>query len=312
MPLIRATEVGIPEIVEEILRSYPSAIYITNDKRQSIFQIAIVHRQEKVFNILYQLLKYENIFLSRDDKNANNNLHLAGRLTPQQQLSLRASAAGPALQMQRELQWFKEVEKFMQHQDRENLNDEKKTPADLFTETHKDLVKEGEQWMRGTTNSCTVVAALIATGVFSAGIDKILSAINNDGTVSKLITETAFIIFAIADALALFSSVSSILMFLSILTSRYAEDDFLYVLPKRLMFGLIALFVSMIFMMVAFGATFYLGLSDKKELTIALGIALPCLPVALFGFLQSPLIWVMVKSTYFPGIFGKQRKRALY
>ncbi|KAL6989374.1 hypothetical protein U1Q18_015124, partial [Sarracenia purpurea var. burkii] len=107
MPLIRATEVGIPEIVEEILKSYPSAIYITNDKRQSIFQIAIVHRQEKVFNIMYQHLKYENIFLSRDDKNANNNLHLVGRLTPQQQLSLRASAAGLALQMQRELQWFK-------------------------------------------------------------------------------------------------------------------------------------------------------------------------------------------------------------
>ncbi|KAL6989340.1 hypothetical protein U1Q18_015090 [Sarracenia purpurea var. burkii] len=311
IPLINATKAGIYEFVEEILVSNPDAITIKNERGQSIFQIAIVHRQEKVFNLLYQLPKVRTLFLSTPDECINNALHLAGCLTPEQQLSLRASAAGPALQMQRELQWFKEVKKFVHPQDKEQKNAEEKTPADLFTETHKDLIKEGEQWMRGTTSSCTVVAALITTGVFSVGINKISSSRNNDGSVSKLITETAFIIFAIADALALFSSVSSILMFLSILTSRYAEGDFLHALPKRLMFGLIALFVSMIFMMVAFGATFYLGLSDKKELTIALGIALPCLPVVLFILLQFHLILVMIKSTCFPGIFGKQSERAL-
>ncbi|KAL6989360.1 hypothetical protein U1Q18_015110 [Sarracenia purpurea var. burkii] len=106
VPLINATKAGIHEIVEEILGSFPSAIHIRNEKRQTIFQIAIAHRQEKVFNLLYQLPKCGNMFLSPPDVSTNNALHLAGCLAPQQQLSLRANAAGPALQMQRELQWF--------------------------------------------------------------------------------------------------------------------------------------------------------------------------------------------------------------
>ncbi|KAL6970548.1 hypothetical protein U1Q18_030245 [Sarracenia purpurea var. burkii] len=107
VPLINATEDGIHEIVDEILRSYPPALITANKKKQSIFQIAIVHRKEKVFNLLYQFSEYGNLLLSCVDTSGNNALHLAGCLTPQQQLSLRASAAGPALQMQRELQWFK-------------------------------------------------------------------------------------------------------------------------------------------------------------------------------------------------------------
>ncbi|KAL6989352.1 hypothetical protein U1Q18_015102 [Sarracenia purpurea var. burkii] len=107
IPLVNATKAGIHELVEEILVSNPDAINIVNGMGQSIFQIAIVHRQEKVFNILYQLPKFRTLFLSTPDGCLNNALHLAGCLRPQQQLSLRASAAGPALQMQRELQWFK-------------------------------------------------------------------------------------------------------------------------------------------------------------------------------------------------------------
>ncbi|PWA40779.1 PGG domain-containing protein [Artemisia annua] len=41
----------------------------------------------------------------------------------------------------------------------------------------------------------------------------------------------------VADAISLFSSAASILMFLSILTSRYAERDFLKSLPKKLTLG---------------------------------------------------------------------------
>ncbi|EOY30273.1 Uncharacterized protein TCM_037541 [Theobroma cacao] len=68
--------------------------------------------------------------------------------------------------------------------------------------------------------------------------------------------EKAFIIFAIADALFPFSSTAAIFMFLSILTARYWEADFLYALPKIL--GLLTLFISITFMMIAFGATVYI------------------------------------------------------
>ncbi|KAF5959060.1 hypothetical protein HYC85_000269, partial [Camellia sinensis] len=102
--LFQATSLGIVEIVEEILRSYPNAIYLKNENEQSIFHQAIECRHEKVFNLIHQVGESKTIFLSQLDKSKNNALHLAGKLAPQQQLYLKA---GPALQMQRELQWFK-------------------------------------------------------------------------------------------------------------------------------------------------------------------------------------------------------------
>ncbi|KAF5959055.1 hypothetical protein HYC85_000264 [Camellia sinensis] len=159
LPLVQATSVGIHEIVEAILRSYPDAISLQNQKKQSIFHQAIVYRREKVFNLIRQV-ESRTIFLSQLDESNNNALHLAGYMAPQQQLYLRA---GAALQMQRELHWFKEVEKLVVPRSKEERNDKKMTPAEVFTDTHKDLVKEGERWMKDTANACTILAALIAT-----------------------------------------------------------------------------------------------------------------------------------------------------
>ncbi|MGV7892600.1 hypothetical protein PJN23_29010, partial [Mycobacterium kansasii] len=50
--LFQATSLGIVEIVEDILRSYPDAIYFQNEYEQSIFHQAILHRHEKVFNLI--------------------------------------------------------------------------------------------------------------------------------------------------------------------------------------------------------------------------------------------------------------------
>lgn len=104
LPLEQATLEGIPEIVEKILVVYPYAVLLENCKQQSIFQQAIVLRQEKVFNLIHQLEESRDIVLSKRDTSNNNALHLAGHAADPQQLYLKA---GAAFQMQRELQWFK-------------------------------------------------------------------------------------------------------------------------------------------------------------------------------------------------------------
>ncbi|THG10815.1 hypothetical protein TEA_002098 [Camellia sinensis var. sinensis] len=106
LPLVQVTSIGIHEIVEAILRSYPDAISLKNQKKQSIFHQAIVYRHEKVFNLIRQVEESRTIFLSKLDESKNNALHLAGYMAPQQQLYLRV---GAALQMQRELHWFKVI-----------------------------------------------------------------------------------------------------------------------------------------------------------------------------------------------------------
>lgn len=41
-------------------------------------------------------------------------------------------------------------------------NNKSETPAQIFVEDHKELVKEGGEWLKSTSESCSVVAALIA------------------------------------------------------------------------------------------------------------------------------------------------------
>ncbi|KAH0696738.1 hypothetical protein KY289_014220 [Solanum tuberosum] len=68
--------------------------------------------------------------------------------------------SGAALQMQREILWFKEVEKLIPPSGRKRRNKDGKTPRELFTEEHKILLKDGEKWMKDTANSCMIAATL--------------------------------------------------------------------------------------------------------------------------------------------------------
>jgi len=188
-------------------------------------------------------------------------------------------------------------------------NNHGEIPAMLFTKEHKDLVREGEEWMKHAANSCTVVASLIATITFAAAITG--PGGNDDSGLLIFSKKSAFIIFAISNALSLFTSATSLLMFLSILTSRYEESDFLYVLPKRLIIGLVTLFLSITTMMVAFTATLYLGASKYKEWILIPTAAVASVPIYIFTSLQFPLLLDLINSTY-GTIFGKKNDHPIF
>ncbi|KAK9289990.1 hypothetical protein L1049_008152 [Liquidambar formosana] len=201
---------------------------------------------------------------------------------------------------------FPEVESFVSPACREKENFGKKTPAVIFTEEHEDLVKEGEKWMKDTANSCTIAAALIATIAFAAAIT-VPGGNNGDSGLPIFSKDPGFMIFLISNALSLFSATASLLMFLSILTARYAEADFLSALPKRLIAGLVTLFLSITAMMMTFAATLYLVFVNKKAWILIPVAMCASLPVTLFVSLQFPLLVDMIKSTYGPGIFVKEK-----
>ncbi|KAI3827107.1 hypothetical protein L1987_01171 [Smallanthus sonchifolius] len=113
------------------------------------------------------------------------------------------------------------------------------------------------------------------------------------------------IIFSVSDAISLFTSTTSLLMFLSILTSRYAEEDFLNKLPLRLILGLVMLLMSVATMMIAFNATLYILFGQEKSWILIPTAAITCLPVASFMRMQLPLLFDLISSTYGNGIFGK-------
>ncbi|KAL6580969.1 hypothetical protein OROMI_006892 [Orobanche minor] len=110
---------------------------------------------------------------------------------------------GAALQMQRELQWYKKVEEVVQPSYRAEFNEnkvgnnvERKLPDEIFTETHKELLKEGSEWMKGTANSYTIVAALVVTIAFAAAFT-VPGGINGDTGLPIFLLDIPFMVFTI-------------------------------------------------------------------------------------------------------------------
>ncbi|BBN67355.1 Ankyrin repeat family protein [Prunus dulcis] len=142
-----------------------------------------------------------------------------------------------------------EVETIALPRIKESNNNDSMTPRELFTKNHKELVKEGERWMKESATSCTVVGALIITIMFAAAFT--VPGGNDEETGFPIfLHKNLFMAFIVSDAVSLFSSTTSVLMFLGILTSRYAEDDFLKSLPTKMIIGLSTLFISIATMMI--------------------------------------------------------------
>ncbi|XP_042957999.1 uncharacterized protein LOC122293487 [Carya illinoinensis] len=213
---------------------------------------------------------------------------------------------GAALQMQREVQWFKEVEHICPLPCKEYLNQDGLTPRQLFTKDHQVLRKEGERWMKDTATSCNVVGTLIITIMFTAAFT-IPGGNNQESGFQILVHEKLFKLFIITDSLSPFSSSTSVLMFLGILTSRYAKEDFLISLPAKMIIGFFALFFSIGTMMIAFSAALLLVFHGKYRIVIPI-ICLVGVPIILFVLMQFRLLFDMLASTYGSGIFDRKMK----
>ncbi|XP_059669127.1 uncharacterized protein LOC132314261 [Cornus florida] len=187
---------------------------------------------------------------------------------------------------------------------------------DLTGNSGLDLVSclnsEQELNLRGDAAGATLqLQPLVVTIVFAADIT-VPGGSNDNNGLPKLSKDKAFPIFIISDALALYSSTSSLLIFSSILTSRNVEVDFLHALPKRLIDGLITLFSSIISTMIAFGATLYLEFGHNKAWILVPVIVFSCIPVTLFMSSQFPLLLDMIESSYGHSVFGQKSDRILY
>ncbi|XP_023733803.1 uncharacterized protein LOC111881632 [Lactuca sativa] len=302
-PILEAACQNTYKVVHEILSRSPEAIQCTNKSGYDIIQLAVIHRSVEIYNLIYDIGERKNLYRTIVDSSKNNILHLAGKLAPSYELNRRT---GAALQLQRELQWQEEVKKlvFPTYITQENIF--KETPDMVFTREHENLLKEGEKWMKTTAESCSITAALITTIVFAAAITVPGGTHQETGT-PLFRSDIAFTIFAISDAISLFTSSTALLVFLSILTARFSEKDFLVSLPRRLVIGLCALLLSTTAMMVAFSATLFLVFCDRKPWMLAPICALALIPISSFVTLQFPLIVDLFWSTHVR-IFGMKKK----
>ncbi|KAI3940832.1 hypothetical protein MKW92_014392 [Papaver armeniacum] len=291
---------GIIEVVLECLRKFTYLIWFQLPDQRMI-EMAIAERNETMVSLICDCsdIYGDKIDLvSTTDDEENTILHYAAKLAPSSQLNL---VAGVALQMQREVQWFKGVESIMLENDRSRRNKKGDTAHDIFAVEHQDLLKKGEDWMKDTSGSCMIVAALIATVAFAVAFTVPGGNISDSNNTMKstpvFLRENSFTLFVVADSFALFASITSVLMFLAIYTSRYAEMDFLKSLPQKLIVGFATLFISMAAILIAFGASLF----------IVVGTLFTSCPIVFFAWLQLPLFCQMVHSTYWGSVLWKHR-----
>ena len=185
------------------------------------------------------------------------------------------------------------------------------TPWDLFTTEHENLRRDGEKWMKDTANNCMLVATLITTVVFTAAFT-VPGGNNQDTGIAIFHTTKWFRVFFISDAIALVFSSSSILMFLSILTSRFTEMDFLVSLPLKLLLGLTTLFISIVGMLVAFSATCFVVFKSEMAWFPYVIIILAAVAIFLFLWLHLPLCADIIRSTFFSRSLFRPRKKRLF
>ena len=102
--LHHALKNGILEFVIEVIKVCPHVMNCKDEHSKILFMSSIVNRQEKMFTLLYGCEASRAAFFSLVDSNGDTMLHLAAKLSPPSQL---ARISGAALQMQRELQWYK-------------------------------------------------------------------------------------------------------------------------------------------------------------------------------------------------------------
>ncbi|KAI3846688.1 hypothetical protein MKW92_002434 [Papaver armeniacum] len=304
-----AIEYGITEFVAKCLENFRFLIWSKFDG-ETMIQIAIKQRDEKILNLILETSGNDrDDLVSREDDNYNSILHYAAKVAPSAKLNL---VSGAALQMQREIQWFKGIENIVHPQYKYTRNGDKETAKSVFTEQHKELVEKGEKWMKDTSGSCMVVATLIATVAFAAAFTvpggNISDTDSPKNGVPIFLARRTFALFAVADAVALFSSITSVLMFLAIMTSRYAEEDFYKSLPQKLIIGLATLFISMASILISFGAAFTIVLRNKYSWAPFPVASFGLVSVLLFAFLEFPLFLEMVYFTYSPRIFGNKKQ----
>jgi len=193
------------------------------------------------------------------------------------------------------------VEKVLHPKFKEAENDDGKKPYEIFIESHEELVKEGEKWAKDTATSYTIVGTLITTIMFAAAFT--VPGGNDDKTgLPIFLHDNIFTAFLMADAVSLFASATSVLIFIGILTSRYAEKDFLKSLPWKLLFGLLLLFLSVCSMIVAFSAAIIdmilKGYETHKWFIVVPIMALGSIPIIVLVISQVSFMYEIFRSTW--------------
>jgi hypothetical protein len=177
----------------------------------------------------------------------------------------------------------------------DHRNNQILTAVGLFDSSNQELRQKAVEWIKRTSEGCSIIAVLIATVAFAAAYTTPGGSDDQTGY-PILIHRPFFVVFTVADVLTISFALTSVVVFLAISTSPFRFVDFTNSLPNRLMFGLTLLFLSVSNMMIAFGATVLLMIRDGEGWTKVILYSFSFMPVGLFALSYFPLYLSLTKT----------------
>ncbi|KAJ0434594.1 putative ankyrin repeat-containing domain, PGG domain, ankyrin repeat-containing domain superfamily [Helianthus annuus] len=279
-PLILATKSGCTEVVTEILEQYPQAIEHIDQDGRNILHVAILYRNHEVFDFVVDRKYAKQRLRGKIDNDANTLLHMVGEQREDDEID--ADLKGPAYVLKENMQMFKKVKDLTTTLDLFKLNSKLKPAEQMFYENNDKLRMEAKNWMTDNAKNYSIVAVLIATVAFTAaytipgGVDK------NGQPVFK--SSPLFMFFTAADAVSLSAALTSVIIFLNVITSTFKFKDFEGSLILKMDAGIMMLMISLAMLMVAFAATLILTISRGKKWTDITLYVVSFFPVIIFTF----------------------------
>ncbi|THF94543.1 hypothetical protein TEA_002655 [Camellia sinensis var. sinensis] len=176
------------------------SIHDVNSEGKNLMLLAVENRKLHIYKLLQDGNYITNNLFDYVDDNGSSVLHLAIILNTDPPW-LDPSVV---LQMQWEIKW---------------------TLEETFREEDKELVKSDTEWLNNASESCTIVATLMATAAFVTSAS-VPGGVNGKNGEPILKQQLMFEVFAISSLVALCFSPLAVVMFLSILTSRHLIMDF--------------------------------------------------------------------------------------
>ncbi|KAK9281064.1 hypothetical protein L1049_003957 [Liquidambar formosana] len=198
-PVLIAAKNGVTEIVEKILELFPVAIHDMNSDKKNIVLLAAENRQHHVYKLLLNIGKIskESVF-RKVDNNGNSALHLAATLGAYWPWLV----SGATLQMKWEIRWYEFVKNSIHPDFFTRYNNDGQTAEDVFREKHRELAKQGSEWLTKTSEICSVAATVVTTVAFATSAT-VPGGLEQKTGAPTFLGQPAFFVFAFSSLAAL-------------------------------------------------------------------------------------------------------------
>ncbi|KAJ4760442.1 hypothetical protein LUZ62_070817 [Rhynchospora pubera] len=272
-PVLIAAKCGITEMVKRILEKFPVAIFDEDEEKKNIVLLVAEHRQVHVYNLMLGLPTMKEAVFGKLDYKGNSILHLAAAVDNRPKTN-----TGVALQMQREIKWYKYVANSVHENMLTMINKEGRTAADVFTITNEAQFKESREWLNSAANSFSVVATLIVTIAYMAS-STVPGGFNGQSGFPIFQNDPDFQVFTLASLIALCFAVAALITFLGIIIRPCRIWDFEKAIPIKLIFGFTCSIISIGAMLVSFCAGHSFTVEGKLRSSAFVLYGVLCIPV---------------------------------